>query len=91
MIFDIVERTEFIERINLSLNMSIHISDQKLPIEIVLYNVISTIYGLILYDKLNSKTIYSITEGYNEIKMILDTTIRCFGVNTFIFYVITCH
>ena len=76
MIFDIVERTEFIERINLSLNMLIHISDQKLPIEIV---------------SSNSKTICSITVGYNEIKMILDTTIRCFGVNTFIFYVITCH
>ena len=46
MIFDIVERTEFIERINLFLNMSIHISDQKLPIEIVLSIVTSTIYNV---------------------------------------------
>ena len=51
MIFDIVERTEFIERINLSLNMSIHISDQKLPIEIVLYNVISTINNIFYYGR----------------------------------------
>ena len=47
MIFDIVERPKFIERFNISLNMSIHKSDQKLPVEILLDIVISTIYVIL--------------------------------------------